>query len=154
MKKILIIALFLSIGLNVFLAYIFLVKGETMAIPNDNRVAIITTKENKEFVMAEMRGFLETVKAINDGMIENNPDKIIVAAHKAGGAATEHAPAGLLKVLPISFKKLGFDTHDKFDELAETVKTRYDKDQTQKQLSNILGNCTSCHQSYKFETKQ
>jgi hypothetical protein len=153
MKKITIIALIISVILNIFLLYTFLLKGETQTLTTDSRVAILTTQHNKDFVMAEMRGFLETVKAINEGMINNNPQQIIDAAHKAGGAATEHAPTDLLRVLPIGFKKMGFNTHDRFDELAETVKLKFDKNKTQEQLNGILNNCTSCHQAYKFEIK-
>lgn len=33
------------------------------------------TTENREFVMAEMRLFLESIKMINEGLAENNPKK-------------------------------------------------------------------------------
>jgi hypothetical protein len=153
MKKLISIFLILSLAINLFLLYFFLVKGETHPIKNDTRSAIITTYTDKEFVMSEMRGFLETIKEINEGIANNLPEKIIKAAEKSGGAATEHAPAGLLKVLPLSFKKLGFDTHDRFDEIAKLAKENYNRDQIQQKMSEVLNNCTSCHQSYKFEVK-
>lgn len=153
MKKIPIAALVISLLANFFLVYFFFIKGETHALKNDSRIAIVVSKDNKEFVMAEMRGFLESIRDINVGISTNDTAKIIKAAAKGGGAATEHVPNGLLKALPMEFKKLGFDTHDKFDQLAAAVAKKYDKEETQKKLSAILGNCTSCHQSYKFETK-
>lgn len=153
MKKIIPIAFIISLFFNGFLIYYFMVKGDIKPADQDQRRAIITSKENKDFVMAEMRGFLETIQEINLGLTHNNPEQIIKAAEKAGGAATEHIPTGLLKALPIEFKKLGFDTHDKFDQLAEAVRKKYNKEQTQEQLNGILSNCTSCHKSYKFETQ-
>lgn len=147
------ILLLISLAANVCLVYFFFIKGNTHSLDNDQRVAIVTTKANKEFVMAEMRGFLETIRDINEGISNNDPKKIIAAAKKSGDAATEHVPNGLLRALPLNFKKLGFDTHDKFDQLAKAVEKQYNKEETQQQLNGILNNCTSCHQTFKFETQ-
>ncbi|MBS1549816.1 MAG: cytochrome c [Bacteroidetes bacterium] len=153
MKKFIPILLILSLVLNVFLVYFFMFKGETSITENDTRIAIHTSYSNKEFVMKEMRGFLESVRDINEGILQKNPEKIIKAAEKSGGAATEHVPEGLLKALPMEFKKLGFDTHDQFDQLAKSVKKQFNKDEAQQQVNKILYNCTQCHQSFKFEVK-
>ena len=153
MKKLIPIFLFLSLATNLFLLYFFLVKGETHPLKNDTRTGITTTFADKEFVMTEMRSFLESIKEINEGIASNQPEKIVKAAEKSGGAATEHAPPALLKVLPLSFKKLGFDTHDRFDEIAKLAKENYNREQIQQKMSEVLNNCTSCHSSYKFEVK-
>lgn len=151
MKKILIPITIISVLINIGLVYLFFIRGENAQQTEDHRTAITISVENKEFVLSEMRSFLESVKHINEGIIEDDPKKIILAGEKSGGSAVHHAPKGLLRKLPIGFKSLGFSTHDMFDKIAEDAKKRFDKRQTQQQLNALLNNCVSCHAAYKFE---
>lgn len=153
MKNLKTILLSISVLANLGMLYFFFFKGNTHTNTQDSRTSILIPKQDKEFVLKEMRGFLETVEAINEGILENNPQKIAAAAKKSGGAATEHIPPSLRRALPMEFKKLGFNTHDKFDELAETVQKQFNKEKTQEQLGSILNNCTSCHRMYKLDVQ-
>jgi predicted ester cyclase len=64
----------------------------------------------------------------------------------------DHAPKGMLASLPIGFKKLGFATHDFFDQIADSIKGHQDYKQTQQQqLSHLLNNCVACHKVYKID---
>ncbi|MFC0343059.1 hypothetical protein [Epilithonimonas hispanica] len=76
MKKIIPFFLLLSVFLNVGLIYKFFYAGETVSLAKDGRSEIKMTPENREYVMAEMRGFLESVQKINEGIAKNDP-KII-----------------------------------------------------------------------------
>lgn len=151
MKKIIIPITIVSVLLNIGLFYLFFIRGEKVELQQDNRTAITISLENKEFVLKEMRTFLESVQQINEGITENNPNKIILAGQKSGGAAVHHAPQGLLRKLPVGFKKLGFSTHDLFDEIAEDAQNNFNQNQTQRKLNKLLNNCVSCHATYKFE---
>ena len=154
MKKILPYFLIFSVLLNILLVYFFVFKGNQVAgDQKDARISILISKQNHAFVMTEMRGFLESIRDINEGISEGNRDKIIKAAEKSGGHTIAHAPQGLLKTLPIEFKTLGFDTHRKFDELVKAAKANRSKDEMQQQSNAVLTNCTSCHRSFKFETQ-
>lgn len=133
------------------LVYIFMLKGEVSAPDASGRVAITLSEGNRDFVLAEMRGFLVTVQQINQGLAENNPDKIIKAAQVSGHATTEKVPTSLMKALPVGFKSLGMDTHHQFDEIARAVQERYQPQEVQQRLSKVLNNCISCHSAYKFE---
>lgn len=141
----------LSILLNLGLIYMFVLKGSTVE-SSDSRVAIEMTESNREFVLAEMRDFLESVKEINEGILNNDSSLVIKAGEKSGGSVIAHAPKGLMKTLPIGFKQLGFATHDLFDEIAKNAKENFDLQQSQKQLNSLLYNCTACHQSFKIKT--
>lgn len=151
MKKAPIILLIISVSLNIALIYFFVFKG-SVAKKDDSRTAINISPENREFVLAEMRGFLESIQAINEGIMENNPQKIIEAGDKAGSGAVHEAPAGLMRTLPLSFKSLGLGTHSKFDQIAKMARENYNQQEAQKQVSSILANCTACHASFKFQT--
>jgi len=105
MKKPILIITVLSILLNIGLIYLFILKGDTV-ISNDNRTEIKMSENNKDFVLAEMRDFLESVQKINEGILTNNPKLIIEAGQKSGGSVIAHAPKGLLKSLPGGFKAI------------------------------------------------
>lgn len=150
MKKTLIVFLIISLIANAALIYFFFYKGDTIKM-TDERTAIKITAQNREFVLAEMRGFLESIRDINEGMSQNNSKKIIAAGEKAGSGIIEDAPKGLLKTLPIGFKTLGLDTHSKFDALAKMARENYKQEEAQKQVTQILNNCTACHRSFKFQ---
>lgn len=151
MKKIPLILLLFSLITNMVLVYFFVFKGDT-APTNDSRTAINITPQNREFVLAEMRGFLESIQAINQGISNNNPQKVMAAGEKSGSGVIEDAPAGLMKTLPLSFKSLGLGTHAKFDEIAKMARENYKQQEAQKQVASILSSCTACHQSFKFQT--
>lgn len=149
MKKGILIIAILSILINIGLIYLFVIKGSTKKT-NDTRTTILMTEQNKDFVLAEMRDFLESVQQINEGILNDDSDKIINAGNKSGGSVIAHAPKGLLKTLPGGFKALGFSTHDMFDKMAQSVKQNFNKKQTQTQLNTLLNNCVACHKSYKI----
>ncbi len=139
----------LSILLNIGLIYFFVFKGSTVhSQGQETRTTITMPKEHADFTLAEMRGFLESVQQINEGILTKNAKKIIAAGQKSGGSVIAHAPQGFLKRLPMPFKQLGFSTHDIFDEIAESASNNFDAQQSQKQLNKLLNNCIACHQSY------
>ncbi len=150
MKKTTLIIATVSLLLNIGLIYVFLIKGETAEVSNDYRTAITMSEANKDFVLTEMRDFLESVQQINEGLLENNPEKIIAAGNKSGGSVIEQSPKGLLKTFPSGFKALGFSTHGLFDKISEDTKTNFNKENTQLQLNTLLNNCVACHKSYKI----
>jgi len=132
------------------MAYMFILKGNVKTA-EDGRQAILLSQENKDFVLQEMRQFLSSVQQITEGAIEGDMDKIITAANISGGTVIEHTPPSLMRSMPIAFKKLGFDTHYKFDKIAEDAKTGIGKEHTLKQLNVMLSNCVACHSAYKIE---
>lgn len=151
MKKLVPILLLISVILNIVLVYMFVFRGEVIE-PKDQRKAIIMSEGNREVVLGEMRDFLKNVQQINEGIIENNPEKIINASKASGREVEEQIPQGLIKSLPFEFKQLGFATHDLFDELADSVRLNYQPKKTQQQLNRILNNCVACHQIYQIKT--
>jgi hypothetical protein len=153
MKKAIFIITVISIILNITLVYLFVFKGQTTTT-NDTRTSLEMSMSNREFVLDEMRTFLESVQQLNEGILNNNPAIIIAAAEKSGGSVIDHAPQGMLKSLPIGFKQLGFTTHDTFDAIAMEAKQNFQPQQTQKQLNTLLNKCTACHQAYKIELNQ
>ena len=152
-KKILFISLLvISIGVNVVLIRKMFV-GNTVTLPDDTRVSIVVSQSNRDFVMHEMRTFVEALQQINLGIEQNDPSLITKVARASGGSVADHAPAGLIASLPIEFKTLGFDTHAKFDEIAESSEKNFDPKQTHSQVTELLGNCVGCHKIFRMDVK-
>ena len=154
MKKIATPLIILLLLTNIITLYIFVFKGEVATTTADNRVAIQLSKNNEAFAKKEMREFLESVQTIQLAITNNDAKQAIAAGKKSGGSVIAHAPKGMMKALPLGFKKLGFAVHNGFDEIAETATTNFDPQTTQKQLNKLLVNCVACHKAYKLEVVQ
>ena len=153
MKRIIPILLIVSVMFNVLLIYRFFIAGNTVENKIDQRVAIELSEKNRDFVMSEMRTFLVGVKHIHDGIQDQDYPKIEKNATISGMSVENHVPGELLRSLPVSFKKLGFDTHERFDKIAELARKSAKKEVLNQELSGLMNNCVSCHATYKFTVK-
>ena len=66
-------------------------------------------------------------------------------------AAQGEVPGTLVGKLPLAFKKLGFDTHTKFDQLAMDADDLGDSKHALVQLSDLMHNCVACHETYRID---
>ena len=73
------------------------------------------------------------------------------AARKSGKTAQAEVPGSLVGKLPLPFKKLGGDTHMKFDQLAMDAEDLGDAEHALQQLSTLMNNCVSCHAAYRID---
>jgi hypothetical protein len=127
----------------------FVIIGETEKHP-DGRTAIILTEDERNIVLTEMRVFLMSVQQITQGILDKDMAAVTKSARHVGAAAQGEVPGSLIKKLPIEFKKLGFDTHSKFDQLALDAEQLGDEEYALTQLSKLMQNCVSCHSAYRF----
>ena len=124
-----------------------------MPVEPDNRQAIELSPEERDFVLAEMRGFLDSVQGILQGVVDGDMKTVAAAALKSGTGPMQHAPRTLMTKMPMEFKMLGMDTHQKFGALADEASGMGDKQQVLKQLTALLANCGACHQGYRLTAK-
>lgn len=73
------------------------------------------------------------------------------AARNSGNTTAKEVPASLVAKLPLAFKKLGFDKHGKFDQLALDAEELGGPSQSLQQLSVLMNNCLACHQTYRID---
>ena len=131
-------------------AYKFIIQGDVVERVDD-RTAIQLDKNERDLVLSEMRIFLQSVQQITSGVTKDDMALVNSAALRSGRNAAVAVPASLVGKLPLAFKKLGSDTHAKFDELALDAEQLGDGDHALLQLSVLLENCVSCHAAFKFE---
>lgn len=131
------------------MAYLFVVRG-SVSESQDGRTAILLKGVERDFVLTEMREFLEAVEGITGAIGEDDMATVAAIATKYGSAAVGGVPLALMSKLPIEFKTLGLDTHAAFDDLATIATNSGDTKLVVTKLSDILGNCTTCHSGYRL----
>jgi hypothetical protein len=119
----------------------------------DGRQAIILEPQQRNLVLAEMRMFVDSLRDITEALGSEDPELFQTAALRVGLEAQEGVPLDLMKALPLPFKKLGMDTHKKFDELAAHAKQGADSKQLLLELSQLMNNCVACHASYQLQSQ-
>ncbi|MDQ7073807.1 MAG: hypothetical protein Q9O24_01300 [Gammaproteobacteria bacterium] len=135
------------------LIYKFILSGSVLEA-SDGRAAIQLTQAEKDLVLSEMRTFLSSVQKIITAVSQDDMAAAAKAARTVGMGAQQGAPGGLMGKLPLSFKKLGFDTHRKFDQLALDAEQLGDGSHTLKQLAELTQNCVACHEMYRLDLEQ
>lgn len=134
----------------VAMGYKFMIAG-SVAPASDGREALILEPAERDLVLTEMRMFLSSVQKITQALTEENMETVVKAAREVGLAAQQAVPGSLMGKLPLAFKKLGFDTHKKFDELALDAEQLGDPNHALQQLSTLMNNCVACHSTYQIQ---
>ncbi|MEE9389234.1 MAG: hypothetical protein V3U96_11550 [Paracoccaceae bacterium] len=132
-----------------FGVYTFLIKGSTMQA-DDGRTAILLAPGERDHVLGEMRGLLEAVQSITEGLANDDMEQVAASATSVGMALAGDENPTLIAKLPLQFKKNGFAAHTAFDNLAANARDFGDKDMLLQELSVILGACTACHAGYRI----
>ena len=130
--------------------YKFIFQGSASE-GTDGRMAIHLNTGERDLVLTEMRAFLESIQQVTKGIAADDMKLVAEYARKSGKAAQGAVPGTLVGKLPIQFKKLGFDTHAKFDQLALDAEEFGDSEHALLQLSLLMENCVGCHAAYRFD---
>jgi hypothetical protein len=149
-----------ALGLLLILLASKSMAGGTIETPpddeasSDSRVEIIVTPAERNQILEEMRGLLEAVQTV---IVANNAgdlDTVAVAGRKVGRANMTPHSAEFKDKLPMDFRKLGMDTHLRFDKLALGAEQSESTDQLSQQLGELMGNCVACHKTYRLTVQR
>ncbi|MFN3868731.1 MAG: hypothetical protein ACK4MF_06660 [Hyphomicrobiaceae bacterium] len=130
--------------------------AQPAAVPpgaDDDRQAVVLTSGERDFVLHEMRQFLVSIEGIVSALAADKPAAAAEAARVSGMGTREHVPRSLMMKMPGEWRRLGMDTHSRFDALAMEAASMGDRTQLLGQLSGLLANCTGCHARYKLVTE-
>ncbi len=125
--------------------------GPALESGADGRRVIRIAEQERGLVLTEMRGFLASVQQITAALAVDDMQQVAVQARRSGHAAQHAVPPLLIAKLPAPFKKLGFDTHARFDQLALDAEQLGDRDHSLAQLGALMQNCVVCHGAYRIE---
>jgi hypothetical protein len=116
----------------------------------DPREAVALAPAEVERLLAGMRTYLETIQGIVAARAEKQVGHVPDIAAKSGAKLVEDVAHVTGVKLPLGFASMSFDTHDKFDKLAEKAKRGASRAEVLTDLRDIMGNCVSCHASYRL----
>jgi hypothetical protein len=122
---------------------------------DDGRLAVKLSKDERHALLVEMRTWLISSQAVLAAVADKDFAEVKKVATVSGMAAEADTPGSLFAKIPLEMKKLGFDTRNKFDEIAADADKK-DSEHTVRQLSIAMNNCIACHATYAFvdEAKQ
>ncbi|MAT64659.1 MAG: hypothetical protein CMN57_03340 [Gammaproteobacteria bacterium] len=132
------------------MAYVFIWQGSVRPAA-DGRTAIVLEPGERALILTEMRGFVESIQQVTDGLAREDMEAVVQAARASGRAAQQQVPAPLMGKLPLAFKQLGLDTHQQFDQLALDAEQLGDPAHSLQQLGRLMRNCVACHATYRLE---
>ena len=119
-----------------------------------HRIGIVLEADERERMLAGMRGYLESLHAIIAALASNRTEPVADAAKRSGAAMLlEVSPVTALK-LPPAFVSMSFDTHDKFDRLAAKASRPTSRTELLQDLGAITANCTACHATFRMQRSQ
>lgn len=148
-RKIAFAAIALWIVTIAVLAVVFIRGNGHMG--SDGRTVIRLHPAERDFVLAEMRGMLIAVKDISAALAMVDDDAAAKAARAAGGDSVGGVPVSLMTKLPVEFKHAGMTMHAGFDDFAAAASRGESQRELTAKLSNLLGNCVACHQTYRID---
>ncbi len=145
------IAIVLLGGALIAIGVKFVILGTTApGSAEDPRMAVVLTKTERAMVLGEMRTLLATTQTLIEALNENDLKRAENAARKVGKAAVSTMDFRLRAKLPLEFKRLGFGTHDAFDDIADMAAAGKPPAEIQRRLAEAMNNCIACHASYRL----
>jgi len=115
---------------------------------SDTRARIRLEPAERDSVLAEMRIMLTTLNRIMHGLAAADMSMVEEAARASGTKAALNAE--LEKKLPPQFQQLERRVHQRFDQLADAVKSGT-RDDVVKRLAALTGYCVTCHDTYRLD---
>ena len=122
----------------------------SVAPSEDERTAVVLSKDERNLILTEMRKFLISVQGVSEAITNGDMNLVAELATEAGMKAEENTPGSLLTKIPLPMKTLGFDTRNRFDQISADAIQLKDPLTSRKQLDQLLNNCLACHATYKL----
>ncbi len=143
--------LLLAVVVAAIVAVVMIAPGNKTTVAADGREVILLKPQQRDLVLAEMRTFVASLQTITQALGTDDSELFQKAALKVGLAAQQGVPLDMMKALPLPFRKLGMDTHKKFDQLAANAEQGASNAQLLIELSQLMNNCVACHAAYQLK---
>jgi hypothetical protein len=127
--------------------------GETTKPAPETRQAVALTAGERAMVLAEMRGFMESVQGVLSAVAAKDAKALAEAAGKSGMKVMGHLPMATRAKFPPALMAMGRATHMGFDSLAADAAGGTVPADTVARLATISGQCVACHASFRFEVQ-
>lgn len=113
------------------------------------REPLLLNEAHRQIVLAEMRGMLEGVQGIIGALSKADMETVAKLSTELGMGGPK-PPMELRRRLPDEFRKIGFQVHTAFDELAANARAGEDTPRLLNRLQHALSGCTACHCKFQI----
>lgn len=125
---------------------------------SDGRTEIVLAPSERDFVLTQMRQFLQAIHAVLADVGATDSHQAFkaaeAAARKVGMGSDEDVNPAILAKIPLAFKQMGMSVHHEFDGLADGIAQGETVPQIIRRLSIITSQCTACHEMYRFSARE
>ena len=122
--------------------------------PSARRVEVEIAPMEREFILNEMRYYLDMLWVVNDAMSRNDLDIVIKAARARVPAMNAlPVPQGLEAKLPDVFRAQWRANQRLIDELAEVAERTRSVPDTLRHASVLLQACNQCHSRFQIRVR-
>jgi mono/diheme cytochrome c family protein len=97
-----------------------------------------------------MRALLGAVQGVTSALTQDDLTLVAQQARSVGLAAMGQVSPSLMQALPLEFKTMGRSMHAEFDQIALDAEQVADREHSLQQLGALLGQCVSCHATYRL----
>jgi hypothetical protein len=107
----------------------------------------------RAYILGQMRLFLESIQAINEGLAADHLEDVAEAAAARGlkrNADDPNFPKSINFHASPLWKQLGGGVRRGFDELSDAAKNGAPKEKQLGILAETMKNCVACHQTYRL----
>jgi cytochrome c556 len=140
------------VALLAAMVYLFLIRG-TVSEAEDGRTSVLLSEGERNHVLEEMRGFLEAVQAVTEGIGAGDMEAVAQSATGVGMILVTNEAPSLLAKLPADMKTQGFATHAAFDDLATMATGGATVLDLVAAMGKLTSRCTACHAGYRFDVE-
>ena len=117
----------------------------------DKRMAVQLSAGERQHVLMEMRGLLQSTQGIIEGLAKDDMElvqKSALAAGTDGRKTTENMI--MHKKMPQEWMQLGGMAHKSMDEIAQMAADGKSAKDIQLKLVSAMDSCTACHAAYQL----
>lgn len=115
-----------------------------------DRELISVSPAERKFVLKEMRMMLESLQGIMMALEVNDDEALAEAAGSSGNVMLAALPPSLMSKAPKNFRVMAKTAHQGFARIEAAAKAHEGQDKTISLLGELLGECTACHDTYRF----
>lgn len=134
----------------IFLGGLFLAMLPAYAEDNaDSRQVLPLAKDERIWLLNDMRGNLATVSALVGAIATGNRDEAEKLANEHGRAYVARVPQSIKAKADQTWRSLAGSMHGSFDELAKGLGEGETTSQSLARLEKVMQNCVACHATYR-----
>ncbi|PLX34689.1 MAG: hypothetical protein C0605_12815 [Hyphomicrobiales bacterium] len=115
-----------------------------------DRDLIAVSADERKFVLKEMRLMLESLQGIMMALEVGDNEALAEAAAGSGNVMLAALPPSLMAKAPKDFRVMAKGAHQGYARIEAAARKGEGKDKIISLLAEVLGECTACHDSYRF----